>query len=104
MSDVQEQIKKMVTDNKIILFMKGTAQAPQCGFSASVIHILNQYDVPYETINALSNPEIRQGIKTFSNWPTLPQLYVNGEFIGGCDIVTEMHENGEFKDIIEKAK
>ncbi|HSG30544.1 MAG TPA: Grx4 family monothiol glutaredoxin [Thermodesulfobacteriota bacterium] len=103
MSDIQQSIKKQIDDNKVILFMKGNKQAPQCGFSAQVVQILNSYDVPYETVDVLLDPEIRQGIKDFSNWPTIPQLYVNGEFIGGCDICTEMFQNGELETVVKSA-
>ncbi|NIP38000.1 MAG: Grx4 family monothiol glutaredoxin [Candidatus Dadabacteria bacterium] len=103
MSDIQQTIKKQIEDNKIILFMKGNKQFPQCGFSAQVVQILNSYDVPYETVDVLSDPEIRQGIKDFSNWPTIPQLYVKGQFIGGCDICTEMFQNGELEQLVKSA-
>lgn len=101
--DIQETIKKQIEDNKIILFMKGNKQVPQCGFSAQVVQILNSYDVPYETVDVLLDPEIRQGIKDFSNWPTIPQLYVSGQFIGGCDICTEMYQNGELEGVVKSA-
>ncbi len=101
--EIQQAIKKQIEDNKVILFMKGNKQFPQCGFSAQVVQILNSYDVPYETVDVLLDPEIRQGIKDFSNWPTIPQLYVNGEFIGGCDICTEMFQNGELEQVVKSA-
>lgn len=101
--DIQETIKKQIEDNKIILFMKGNKEVPQCGFSAQVVQMLNSYDVPYETVDVLLDPEIRQGIKDFSNWPTIPQLYVGGEFIGGCDICTEMFQNGQLEPIVKSA-
>jgi monothiol glutaredoxin len=82
--------------------MKGTANEPQCGFSGKVISVLNSYNVPIKTFNILEDEEIRQGIKEYSDWPTVPQLYVNGEFIGGCDIVTELHDNGELAAILNK--
>lgn len=85
----------MVSSNDIVLFMKGTKSFPQCGFSATVVGILSDFDCQYTTVNVLSDPEIRQGIKTFSDWPTIPQLYVKGEFLGGCDIVRDMHQSGE---------
>ena len=81
--------------------MKGTPQAPQCGFSAKTVSILNSYGVPFNTFNILSDEDIRQGLKEFSDWPTFPQLYVHGELIGGCDIVTEMHENGELEKVLK---
>ncbi|MAI80965.1 MAG: monothiol glutaredoxin, Grx4 family [Deltaproteobacteria bacterium] len=90
-----ERIREMVSTNPVLLFMKGNRQAPQCGFSAQVIGILDSFIPDYETVDVLSDPEIRDGIKTFSSWPTIPQLYVDGEFIGGCDIITEMAGSGE---------
>jgi monothiol glutaredoxin len=95
MSDASTRIKALVEANKVVLFMKGSKSFPQCGFSNTVVNVLKKEGVPFETVNVLSDPEIRQGIKDFSNWPTIPQLYVNGKFLGGCDIVTEMHQNGE---------
>jgi monothiol glutaredoxin len=95
MSDVKARIQEMVDKNKVLLFMKGNKSIPQCGFSSRVVAVLKSEGVPFETVNVLSDPEIREGIKQFSNWPTIPQLYVNGKFVGGCDIVTEMHESGE---------
>jgi monothiol glutaredoxin len=97
---VQEQIAATVKDNEVVLFMKGTPQFPQCGFSNTVVQILTYLGVPYKSVNVLASDEIRQGIKTFSNWPTIPQLYVKGEFVGGCDIVREMFEGGELKDFL----
>jgi monothiol glutaredoxin len=100
---IQEVIKKQVTGNKVVLYMKGTPDFPQCGFSANAIGILRACGVeePY-TVNVLENPDIRQGIKDYANWPTIPQLYVNGEFIGGSDIMIEMYESGELKKLLEK--
>lgn len=95
MSDVQARIKDMVEKNKVVLFMKGTKSFPQCGFSARVVEVLKAEGVPFETVNVLADNEIREGIKAFSSWPTLPQLYVAGKFVGGCDIVSEMHASGE---------
>jgi monothiol glutaredoxin len=95
MSDVKEKIRDLVEKNKVVLFMKGTKSFPQCGFSNQVVEVLKREGVPFETVNVLSDPEIRQGIKEYTNWPTIPQLYVAGKFVGGCDIVTEMHQNGE---------
>ena len=93
---VQEVIKSQVTGNPVVLYMKGTPQAPQCGFSQTAIQILSACGVRSAfTVNVLENPEIRQGIKEFANWPTIPQLYVKGEFVGGCDIIKEMFENEE---------
>jgi monothiol glutaredoxin len=97
-----DRIKADVESNDIVLFMKGTPAMPQCGFSATVIHILDHVGVKYKAVNVLADPEIRQGIKDFSNWPTIPQLYVKGEFVGGCDIVKEMFENGELRPFLEE--
>lgn len=102
MSDVQTWIKDTVTQNPIVLFMKGTAQFPQCGFSGRAIQILKACGAEnIVTVNVLDDAGIRQGIKDFSNWPTIPQLYVNGEFIGGSDIMTEMYESGELQTLIK---
>jgi monothiol glutaredoxin len=98
----QDLIKEQVTKNKVVLYMKGTPDFPQCGFSANAINILQQCGVKdMFTVNVLENPEIRQGIKQFANWPTIPQLYINGEFIGGSDIVTEMYQNGELQTLLK---
>ena len=99
---VQEVIKEQVTKNKVVLYMKGTPDFPQCGFSANAIGILTECGVKeLFTVNVLENPEIRQGIKEFANWPTIPQLYINGEFIGGSDIVSEMFESGELQTLLK---
>ncbi len=92
---LKNQIEGDIKNNKIVVFMKGTANQPMCGFSGRTIQILQSYNVPIKDYNVLASEEIRQGIKEYTNWPTIPQVFVNGEFIGGCDIVTEMHENGE---------
>lgn len=97
---VFEQIRKDITGNDIVLYMKGTASMPQCGFSFQVVQVLNQLGVAFKDINILEDAELRQGIKDFTNWPTIPQLYVKGEFIGGCDIVREMYESGELQDLL----
>ena len=94
---IHDQIKTEVTSNDVVLFMKGTPQFPMCGFSGQVVQILDYLGVPYKGINVLENDEIRQGIKDFTNWPTIPQLYVKGEFVGGCDIVREMFQSGELQ-------
>ena len=105
MSDIQNWIKKTVTDNQVVLFMKGTAQFPQCGFSGRAVQILKTCGVEnLVTINVLEDPEVRQGIKDFSNWPTVPQLYIKGEFIGGSDIMGEMFESGELTSLIQTLK
>ena len=100
---IQDVIKKQVSGNKVVLYMKGTPDFPQCGFSANALGILRACGVndPY-TVNVLENPDIRQGIKEYANWPTIPQLYVNGEFVGGSDIMTEMYKSGELKKLLEK--
>jgi monothiol glutaredoxin len=95
MSDAQTRIKELIEKNKVVLFMKGTKSFPQCGFSNAVVEVLKREGVPFETVNVLADADIRQGIKDFSSWPTIPQLYIAGKFLGGCDIVTEMHQNGE---------
>ena len=98
---VQEVIKSQVTGNPIVLYMKGTPQAPQCGFSQTAIQILSACGVRSAfTVNVLENPDIRQGIKEFANWPTIPQLYVNGEFVGGSDIMMEMYQAGELQQVL----
>ena len=99
----QDQIKETVTTNDVVLFMKGTKAMPQCGFSSRVAGVLNFMGVDYSDVNVLENEDIRQGIKEYSDWPTIPQLYVKGEFVGGCDIITEMHESGELQEIVKKA-
>ena len=100
---IQDVIKKQVSGNRVVLYMKGTPDFPQCGFSANAIGILRACGVndPY-TVNVLENPDIRQGIKEYANWPTVPQLYIKGEFVGGSDIMTEMHKSGELKKLLEK--
>jgi monothiol glutaredoxin len=95
MSDTKTKITELVGTHKVLLFMKGNKSFPQCGFSNKVVQILKSEGVDFETVNVLADPEIRQGIKDFSSWPTVPQLYVAGKFVGGCDIVTEMHASGE---------
>lgn len=95
MASIQDAIKQEVTSNEVVLFMKGTPQMPMCGFSSQVVQILDYLGVEYKGVNVLADEEIRNGIKEFSNWPTIPQLYVKGEFVGGCDIVREMFQSGE---------
>ena len=98
----QELIKKQITDHPVVLYMKGTPDFPQCGFSANVVNILKSCGVENMfTVDVLSSPEIRQGIKEYANWPTIPQLYVNGEFVGGSDILTEMYQNGELQKLFK---
>ena len=100
--NVQEIIAQMVHSNDVVLFMKGTRVFPQCGFSGTLANILDQLDIQYRDINVLDDDVLRQGIKEFSNWPTIPQLYVHGEFIGGCDIVREMAQAGELQQLFDK--
>jgi|TARA_B110000263_G_scaffold107178_1_gene93593 monothiol glutaredoxin len=100
---ITERIKNEINLNEVMLFMKGTPVFPQCGFSAAVVQILNQMGVKYASSDVLADAEIRQGIKDFSNWPTVPQLYVKGEFVGGCDILREMFEDGELEGLFDKA-
>ncbi|MBY0569050.1 MAG: Grx4 family monothiol glutaredoxin [Hyphomonadaceae bacterium] len=97
MSDAIETIRRTVAENDVVLFMKGTADLPQCGFSNQVVRILDHVGVEYVDVNVLADDDIRQGVKEFTSWPTIPQLYVKGEFVGGCDIVREMFQTGELK-------
>jgi monothiol glutaredoxin len=97
---ITERIQGDVTENPVMLYMKGTAMFPQCGFSARVVQILTHLGVPFHTANVLEDPELRDGVKHYSNWPTIPQLYVKGEFIGGCDIVIEMFQSGELETLL----
>lgn len=100
--DTQERIRKQVSENKVVLYMKGTPEAPQCGFSAAAVQILEACGADdVATVNVLADQEIRQGIKDFANWPTIPQLYINGEFVGGADIMREMYENGELEKVLK---
>ena len=101
---IQDTIRDQVTQHRVVLYMKGTPQFPQCGFSATVAEILKRCGVAdYFSVNILEDAELRQGIKEFANWPTIPQLYVNGEFVGGCDIMREMYSSGELKTLLDKA-
>ena len=101
--DIKNKIGSQIDANKIILYMKGTKDMPQCGFSARVVQILNSHGINYEAVDVLEDPEIRQGIKDFSNWPTIPQLYVDGQFVGGCDICVELEQSGELGQILQDA-
>lgn len=98
-----ERIDELVKQNKIMVFMKGNKLMPQCGFSNTVVQILNTLGVPYETVDVLADQEIRQGVKEYSQWPTIPQVYINGEFIGGSDIMIEMYQKGELQEVVEVA-
>lgn len=101
--ELQERIEKLTKENKIVVFMKGSKLMPQCGFSNNVVQILNTLGVPYATVDVLQDSEIRQGIKEYSNWPTIPQIYINGEFIGGSDIAIELYQKGELQQMVEVA-
>lgn len=101
--EVKERIDTLVKENKILVFMKGTKLMPQCGFSNNVVQILNSFGVPFETVDVLADWEIRQGIKEYSNWPTIPQIYIGGKFIGGSDIAIELYQNGELQQLVEVA-
>jgi monothiol glutaredoxin len=102
--NVKASIQSVIDQNRVVLFMKGTRQFPQCGFSGAVVQILDGTGAKYETVNVLADPVVRQGIKDFSNWPTIPQLYIDGRFVGGCDIVREMHANGELGKLLAAAQ
>ena len=102
--EINEKIKNLINDNNVCLFMKGTPDAPQCGFSMAVLNVLKHLNVNFKAINILEDQSLRQGIKDFSDWPTIPQLYVKNEFVGGCDIVKEMFEKGELKKLFEEKK
>lgn len=101
--EVKARIEQLLKENKIMVFMKGSKLMPQCGFSNNVVQILNTLGVPYETLDILADPEIRQGIKEYSNWPTIPQIYLNGEFVGGSDIAIELYQTGELQQMVEVA-
>ena len=100
--EIKEKIQNLIDENDVCLFMKGTANSPQCGFSMTVSNVLKHLNIKFKGIDVLQDQDIRQGIKDFSDWPTIPQLYVKGEFIGGCDIVKELFEKGELKSLFEK--
>jgi monothiol glutaredoxin len=101
--EIRKKIESQINQNKILIYMKGTKEMPQCGFSAKVVEIFKSYGVPFETVNVLADPELRQALKEFSNWPTFPQVYINGKFIGGCDICVEMDERGELEPLAREA-
>lgn len=102
MSDALNRIQETIDNNAVVLYMKGSKDMPQCGFSAAVSHVLNQVGVDFLDVDVLRDPEIRQGIKEYSDWPTIPQLYIKGEFIGGCDIVKEMFQSGELQELLKE--
>lgn len=101
--ELKERIDNLVNQNKVLVFMKGTKLMPQCGFSNNVVQILNTLGIPFETVDVLADSEIRQGIKEYSNWPTIPQLYIDGQFVGGSDILIEMYQKGELQQMVEVA-
>jgi monothiol glutaredoxin len=101
--ELKERLDQLVSQNKIMVFMKGNKLMPQCGFSNNVVQILNTLGVPFETIDVLADQDIRQGIKEYSNWPTIPQVYINGEFIGGSDIMIELYQKGDLQQMVEVA-
>jgi monothiol glutaredoxin len=101
--ELKTRLDRLVNENKVMVFMKGSKLMPQCGFSNNVVQILNTLGVPYETVDVLSDNEIRQGIKEYSNWPTIPQIYINGEFVGGSDIAIELYQSGELQQMVEVA-
>jgi len=103
MSDVQDRIRKTVESNKIVIFMKGNRHFPQCGFSAATIEVFDHLGVPYETVDVLQDMEVREGVKQFTKWPTIPQVFINGKFVGGCDIVREMYSSGELQPMVKEA-
>ena len=102
-ANVNDRIRDAIESNRILIYMKGSPSFPMCGFSAATIEVFEQLGVPYQTVDVLKDPEVREGIKRFSNWPTIPQVYVGGKFIGGCDIVREMHAAGELEPMIRDA-
>src|SRR5580693_2087516 len=101
--NTQDKIKQQIAENPIIIYMKGNAELPMCGFSARAVHMLKSCGEPFTAVDVLQDEDIRQGIKIYSNWPTIPQLYVKGEFVGGCDIMTEMYESGELQQLINES-
>jgi monothiol glutaredoxin len=103
MADVTEKIQSTINSNKIVLFMKGNRSFPQCGFSAATVEIFEQLGAPFETVDVLADNEIREGIKRYSNWPTIPQVYIDGKFVGGCDIVRELYESGDLEPMVKQA-
>jgi monothiol glutaredoxin len=101
--DITKKIQSQVDQNKILIYMKGTRTMPQCGFSARTVKLFESYGVPFETVDVLADPELREAIKKFSDWPTIPQVYINGKFVGGCDICLEMHQRGELEPMAKAA-
>ena len=101
--NLEKQLQKEITEHKIVVYMKGTAEEPMCGFSAATVRLFKSLNAPIHTVDILTNAELRQGLKEFSNWPTFPQVYIGGQFVGGNDIVHEMHERGELAPMVQKA-
>ena len=102
--DYKEQIQKTIDENMIVLYMKGTKEMPMCGFSNTVVQVMNSYGIPYVDVNILTDPEIRVKLSEISNWPTIPQLFIDGELVGGCDITLELHQSGELKKLLDSAE
>ena len=102
--DLKEQITKTINDNMVVLYMKGTKEMPMCGFSNAVVQVLNSYGLPYLDVNILEDPNIRIKLSEITNWPTIPQLFISGEMVGGCDITLEMHQSGELKNKLDEAQ
>ncbi|HZO82389.1 MAG TPA: Grx4 family monothiol glutaredoxin [Candidatus Binataceae bacterium] len=103
MADAIERIRAAVASDKIVIFMKGNRNFPQCGFSAATVEVFEELGVPYTTVDVLADQEVREAVKTYSNWPTIPQVYINGKFIGGCDIVRELYQSGELQTMVKQA-
>ena len=103
MGSVNERIQSLIDDNKVLIFMKGNRQIPMCGFSATVVEVFNRLGVPYQTVDVLEDQQIREGIKAFSSWPTIPQVYLAGKFVGGCDIVRDLYQRGELEPLVRTA-
>jgi len=102
--DIQDKIRQQIASDKIVLYMKGSPEAPMCGFSAQAVKLLGAVGAKFSSFDVLSDDEIRQGVKEYSNWPTIPQLYINGELVGGCDIMTELYRKGELQQLVNKAR
>ena len=102
--DMKEEIQKTIDENMVVLYMKGTKEMPMCGFSNSVTQVMNGYSIPYVDVNVLEDPDIRVNLSEISNWPTIPQLFIDGELVGGCDITLELHQSGELKEMLEAAE
>lgn len=103
MADAIERIRNAINSDKIVIFMKGNRNFPQCGFSAATVQVFEELGAPYSTVDVLADQEVREAVKTYSNWPTIPQVYINGKFIGGCDIVRELYESGELTTLVKEA-